>query len=58
MKLFTTIYDDARLLGHFLAYYDRAGVTEFFISVTEGHGLAVRQFMPAYRVTLRRAGGR
>jgi len=52
MKLFTTIYDDARLLGHFLAYYDRAGVTEFFIAVTEGHGLAVCQFMPAYRVTL------
>jgi hypothetical protein len=52
MKLFTTIYDDARLLGHFLTHYDRAGVTAFFIAVAEGHGSAVRQFMPAYRITL------
>ena len=46
LKLFTTIYDDARLLGHFLAHYDRAGVTQFFIAVAEGHGSAVRPFMP------------
>jgi hypothetical protein len=52
MKLFTTIYDDARLLGHFLAHYDRAGVTEFFIAVADGYGSAVRQFTPAYRITL------
>jgi hypothetical protein len=52
MKLFTTIYDDARLLGHFLAHYDRAGVTEFFIAVTEGHESAVRQFISAYQITL------
>ena len=52
MKLFTTIYDDARLLGHFLAHYDRAGVTEFFIAVAKGHGSAVRQLTPAYRITL------
>jgi glycosyl transferase family 2 len=52
MKLFTTIYDDARLLGHFLAHYDRTGVTEFFIAVAEGHGPAVRQFMPTYRIIL------
>jgi hypothetical protein len=32
MKLFTAIYDDARLLGHFLKHYDRAGVTEYFIA--------------------------
>ena len=52
MKLFTTIYDDARLLGHFLAHYDRAGVTQFFIAVADGHGAAVRQFMPTYDITL------
>jgi Glycosyl transferase family 2 len=52
LKLFTTIYDDARLLGHFLAHYDQAGVTEFFIAVAEGHVLAVRQLMPAYRITV------
>src|SRR5438067_9657434 len=52
MKLFTTIYDDARLLGHFLAHYDRAGVTEFFIAVAAGYEPDVRQFTPAYRITL------
>ena len=52
LKLFTTIYDDARLLGHFLAHYDRAGVTQFFIAVAEGHGPAIRPFKPAYRITL------
>jgi len=52
LKLFTTIYDDARLLGHFLAHYDRAGATQFFIAVAEGHGSAVRPFMPAYRITI------
>jgi hypothetical protein len=51
-KLFATIYDDARLLGHFLAHYDRAGVTKFFIAVAQGHGPAVRQFMAAYQITL------
>jgi Glycosyl transferase family 2 len=52
LKLFTTIYDDARLLGHFLAHYDRAGVTQFFIAVAEGHGSAVRPFMRTYRITI------
>ncbi len=37
LKLFTTIYDDARLLGHFLAHYDRPGVTQFFIAVAKGY---------------------
>jgi hypothetical protein len=31
MKLFTTIYDDARLLSHFLCHCKKAGVTEFYI---------------------------
>jgi hypothetical protein len=52
MKLFTTIYDDARLLGHFLAHYDRAGVTEFFIAVAPGYRGAVDRFMCIYRITL------
>ena len=52
MKLFTTIYDDARLLGHFLAHYDRAGVTEFFIAVAGDLGSAVRPLMSAYQITL------
>lgn len=32
MKLFVTIYDDARLLVHLLRHYERAGIDEFFIA--------------------------
>src|SRR5260370_30341041 len=52
MKLFTAIYDDARLLGHFLAHYGRAGVTEFFIAVAGDLVSAVRPFMSQYQITL------
>ena len=52
MKLFTTIYDDARLLAHFLEHYGRAGVTEFFIAVAGDLGSAVRPFMSQYHITL------
>jgi hypothetical protein len=34
MKLFTAIYNDARLLRHFLRHYDSAGVTEFYIATS------------------------
>src|SRR6516162_3747501 len=33
MKLFVTINNDARLLGHFLRHYSGFGITEFFIAV-------------------------
>jgi hypothetical protein len=52
MKLFTAIYDDARLLGHFLAHYGRAGVTKFFIAVAGDLDSAVRRFMPQYPIIL------
>jgi len=52
MKLFTTIYDDARLLAHFLAHYGRAGVTDFFIAVAGDLGSAVRPFISRYQITL------
>ncbi len=52
MKLFTAIYDDARLLRHFLAHYGRAGVTEFFIAAAGDLGSAVRPFMSEYQITL------
>ena len=32
MKLFVCVFDDARLLPHFLGHYDRFGVTEFHIA--------------------------
>src|SRR5712672_2284804 len=42
MKLLTSIYHDARLLGHFLAHYRRAGVMQFFVAVSEPFQNAVR----------------
>src|SRR5437899_2376769 len=32
MKLFTVIYNDARLFGHFLRHYESAGVGRFFVA--------------------------
>src|SRR5262245_52976863 len=52
MKLFTTIYDDSRLLAHFLEHYRRVGVTEFFVAVAGDLGSGVRPFMSQYDVTL------
>jgi Glycosyl transferase family 2 len=52
MKLFTAIYDDPRLLGHFLAHYARVGVTKFFIAVAEDFGSAVRPLMSDYDIIL------
>jgi len=51
MKLFVAIYDDARLLGHFLRHYDRAGVTEFFIALDRQIETLSRTFDLPYRVT-------
>ena len=50
MKLFVTVYDDPRLLGHFLRHYEAIGVTDFYIAIpgelrdqveerTEGHSV-------------------
>ena len=33
MKLFVTIYDDPRILGHFLRHYESIGVTDFYIAI-------------------------
>jgi hypothetical protein len=33
MKLFVTVYDDPRLLGHFLRHYEAIGVTSFYIAI-------------------------
>jgi len=52
MKLFTTIYDDSRLLAHFLEHYRRVRVTEFFVAVAGDLGSGVRPFMSQYDVTL------
>lgn len=52
MKLFTTIYDDARLLGHFLRHYDRAGVTDYFIATAPGFAQAVEPYTSRYKITV------
>jgi glycosyl transferase family 2 len=48
MKLFTTIYDDARLLGHLLAHYASAGVTEFYVATVQAFFDDVLQFKSRY----------
>jgi hypothetical protein len=52
MKLFTAIYDDARLLQPFLRHYNRFGITDFFIATSPDFVVAVRDFMTDYRITL------
>ena len=52
MKLFTAIYDDARLLGPFLRHYDRYGVSEFFIAASPSFVSTVKTFMSDYPITL------
>jgi hypothetical protein len=52
MKLFTAIYDDARLLGHFLRHYDQAGVTEYFIAVAPEFVHGVETYKSAFAITV------
>lgn len=52
MKLFTVIQHDARLLGHFLAHYRSAGVTEFHISIDSKFKPAVVTLAAAHNVKL------
>jgi hypothetical protein len=52
MKLFTAIYDDARLLGHFLRHYDRCGINEFFIAVSPACASVVGGFTNNYKISL------
>jgi hypothetical protein len=52
MKLFTAIYDDARLLGHLLQHYARAGVTDYLIATAPGFAQAVEPYQNAFKITL------
>ena len=52
MKLFTTIYHDAQLLDHFLAHYNHAGVTEFFIAVAPPFQSVVCRAALTYNVVM------
>jgi hypothetical protein len=52
MKLFTTIYDDARLLGPFLRHYRALGVSDFLIAVSTQCATAVDEFAASYNITV------
>ena len=52
MKLFTAIYDDARILRHFLRHYDRAGVSEFCIATSTACAREVKALVGNYKVKL------
>ena len=52
MKLFAAIYDDARLLPHFLRHYQRRGITEVFIASSPAFAPTARDFVNEYRITL------
>jgi hypothetical protein len=52
MKLFTAIYDDARLLRHFLRHYDSAGVAEFYIATSAACATEAKAVVGDYNVRL------
>jgi len=52
MKLFTAIYDDARLLSRFLWHYDRHQISEFLIAASPSFVSTVKDFMSDYPITL------
>lgn len=52
MKLFTAVYNDVRLLGHFLEHYRRAGISEFLIAVHPDFTAAVGTFASHYAITV------
>jgi len=52
MKLFVAVYNDIRLLAHFLRHYDQAGITQFFIATTSEYKDAITKFMESYNITL------
>ncbi len=50
MKLFVTIYNDPKLLGHFLRHYRAAGITEFYIATAPEFRSAVESFRSDYNI--------
>jgi hypothetical protein len=52
MKLFVTVYNDARLLRHFLDHYTAAGVTEFLIAAAPELKDIVQEQKGCYKITV------
>lgn len=55
-RLFTSVFDDARLLPHFLRHYANAGVRDFYIGVSDELEEEVARLASGYPVTLFRGG--
>ena len=51
MKLFVTIYNDARLLGHFLRHYRQIGITQFYIATAPEFFSLIDMFRDRYNIT-------
>jgi putative methyltransferase (TIGR04325 family) len=51
VKLFTSVFDDARLLPHFLSHYANARVTEFFIATSPEFADELDKLRGQYRIT-------
>lgn len=51
-KLFTAIYNDARILPHFLQHYLACGITEFFIASEPAFRSAVQALAESYNITV------
>jgi len=52
MKLFVTIYNDAKLLRHFLAHYTRAGVTRFLVAIPPQFNSSIEPYLDRYDITV------
>jgi hypothetical protein len=52
LKLFTAISDDAGLLRHFLNHYEKLGVSNFLIAVSETTAEAVSRYQEQYNITI------
>ena len=52
IKLFTTVYNDTRILGHFLKHYSRAGIIEFCIATNPEFRPAIESFGETYNITV------
>ena len=50
MKLFVCVFDDARLLPHFLRHYEQFGVTEFHIAAPQDLANSIARRSRNYRV--------
>jgi hypothetical protein len=51
MKLFSVIYNDAALLGHFLKHYADAGVDEFIMATSPAFAGEISKFKKSYQIT-------